>query len=779
MKIKSISLNGFRGSTQSICVPFDTKKKLSLIFGENGTGKSSIIDAFDFICNKSIGSLQNYSVGRSITNYIPSLGKKTDQCNVTLSSDSNDWVASLSGTQITVSPAEGVPDARILRRSAILQLIEQEPKERFNGLKTFISVPQTDKTEKVFRDAISSTLNKFNEATRSFSQAEESLNHTWRDSGADFDSMESWVESISRIEISEDRVFIDSIGSLLVLIDNIISSNLKVSELRTLLSTSTQSLADAEKKLNEYEKNKTESSSDLLTLLQDAKEYISNHDNVGKCPVCETSQDLKKLLEELDKKIDSMDEVKSLAKYVQQARAKFESDRLLLNQAKSEYDTRFSQMIDFLRSCPGSILSSISFPKELVTNYMTDLFTDELFFEWHTQFDNGIRKHIESEKNSKMQNLSLRSTVLQQYETLTNNREQAKLLESRLHLLRSLSEIIVSERKKYIDEILGSISMEVQGLYSMLHPDEAIGYPHFYLKEKAIGSLEFDAIFHDEKSIPPQVYYSESHLDTLGICVFIALAKRYKTDNTILVLDDVLTSVDAQHMDRFMTMLDGQSSVFHQIIITTHYRPWKDRYKYGGGSLGNIDIIELTPWTIHNGIQVSKFIEAVDELRKLLPTVNTERQNIAAKSGILLESMLDFITLQYRCSMQRNTQGEYTLGELVGGIDSKFSEKLEIVKNGNHIKLKPLFDAATRYQWVRNSVGCHFSAIGSDVTDSEIMQFGSSVIMIAETLICNKCGRLPKKNTGEFLKCSCHDNALELHPLTREGKLPGSTENVE
>ena len=33
-------------------------------------------------------------------------------------------------------------------------------------------------------------------------------------------------------------------------------------------------------------------------------------------------------------------------------------------------------------------------------------------------------------------------------------------------------------------------------------------------------------------------------LDTLGVCVFLALAKYKKDDNTVVLLDDVVTSVD-------------------------------------------------------------------------------------------------------------------------------------------------------------------------------------------------------------------------------------------
>ena len=62
MRIDKLRINNFRGSSKQIEFNFENKP-ITLIFGENGTGKSSIVDAFDFICNQNLGSLNNISVG--------------------------------------------------------------------------------------------------------------------------------------------------------------------------------------------------------------------------------------------------------------------------------------------------------------------------------------------------------------------------------------------------------------------------------------------------------------------------------------------------------------------------------------------------------------------------------------------------------------------------------------------------------------------------------------------------------------------------------------------
>ena len=296
----------------------------------------------------------------------------------------------------------------------------------------------------------------------------------------------------------------------------------------------------------------------------------------------------------------------------------------------------------------------------------------------------------------------------------------------------------------------------------------------FFLKPNTIGSLEFDAQFQDVVKLPPQAYYSESHLDTFGICVFLALTKYFRTDNTVVILDDVLTSVDSQHLDRFMALLHDQARQFGQVIVTTHYRPWRDRYRWARGSVANTQVIELGPWSLESGLQTGEFLTAVDELKAALSTPRFDRQVTASKAGIVLESLLDFITLKYRCAIPRNARNEYTLGDLVGGIDTKLGKELRCRKPTiaggpkTDVLLKPVFDAATESQWIRNSVGCHFNTVDSEVCDSEVKDFGRAVINLSAHLICDGCKTLPtRRPAGLFWQCKC--GQLEVYPLVYPG----------
>src|SRR5574341_2335340 len=86
MRITDLALRGFRGATLPVSVHFDPNSSVVLLYGENGTGKSTIVDAVDFLCNRNFGSLENYSlgVGESARKHVTALGSSPGALTVRL-----------------------------------------------------------------------------------------------------------------------------------------------------------------------------------------------------------------------------------------------------------------------------------------------------------------------------------------------------------------------------------------------------------------------------------------------------------------------------------------------------------------------------------------------------------------------------------------------------------------------------------------------------------------------------------------------------------------------
>jgi hypothetical protein len=283
--------------------------------------------------------------------------------------------------------------------------------------------------------------------------------------------------------------------------------------------------------------------------------------------------------------------------------------------------------------------------------------------------------------------------------------------------------------------------------------------------------------------VPPQAYYSEAHLDTLGICIFIALAERDATTDTLLVLDDVLTSADQDHVQRFIEMIHDEVKL--PVLITTHYRPWRDRYRYALGPVGNVHLIELLPWSKAKGIRHTKTKLEIDELRDLLGKEPVDRQAVAAKSGVLLEAALRELCILYRCKLPLDAEGRHTLGEYLNGLDGKLRRLMKSVSTSpatspsggtEHVtELLPLLQEIESIAWIRNLVGAHFNLDGMNLSEAEVRQFAKATCALLDALICGKCGELPRKNQGSFFTCGC--KAQELHPLTSAGAQTPSIEN--
>jgi energy-coupling factor transporter ATP-binding protein EcfA2 len=782
MKVKKISLVNFRGASKKITINFDTMKPLSLIFGENGTGKSTIIDAFDFVCNKKFGSLDNFSINKSANKYIATYGKKPSESIVELECETKKWEAVLSGTSIITSPPD-VPDAYILRRPSILKLIEQQPSKRFDELKSFINVPFTEKTENSLRDAIKETQKLFDEYSRSLSQANDTLESLWMQSGKKGISSSEWAEAQIKIDITNKKTMVDAINFIFSSILDVENKSnlLNIARGDEIVAIENIEIIEArKKKLEEKQKGQD---LELLSLLQETQKYLANKKDINKCPICGSIQDVELLSLNITSRIQSMNEAEVLSSEIKNSHDILKNKQALKSQREKDFIEGLKKSVEYINKfLPQEMKSVIKLPPEFLVEktYTADfsISSFNLFIDWHSTFQDLYKKQLEDIRLDMQKDIDLHDTIRNQFNIVVSKKEQAKIKEKSLIDLKNILVVIEGERKDYIEKILMDISHEVSRLYAELHPNEEIGKPRFYLKPNVKSSLEFDASFYDAIEIPPQAYYSESHLDTLGICTFIALVKYYKTESSILILDDVLTSVDAQHMDRFMKMLHDQSKFFNQILVTTHYRPWKDRYKFARSSISNIDVIELKSWSLNNGIQISEFKQALIELKESSQLENFDRQIVASKAGIILESILDFITLKYRCSLPRNGRNEYTLGELVGGIDSKLSKLLKIRKDGKEIELKPKLEAAIGSQWIRNQVGCHFNLSGADITDSDIQFFSASVVEISEILLCPKCMNLPKKNTGSFWSCGCKENSLELYPLTQPGTDPKTDDDI-
>lgn len=254
-------------------------------------------------------------------------------------------------------------------------------------------------------------------------------------------------------------------------------------------------------------------------------------------------------------------------------------------------------------------------------------------------------------------------------------------------------------------------------------------------------------------------------MDTLGLCIFLALAKRGDASRTLVVLDDVLGSVDQQHLQRAISMLMEEDVNFAQLIITTHYRPLRDKFRYVRQPTNHVQLIELKPWNFIQGIKAGKTLTYVEDLREQLQQPVFQRESIAAQAGILFESLLEFITQTYRCKVPHLIESQFTFGELQSAPNKKLKQALKIVYHHNgETPLGPIYEELTEAIQVRNLVGCHFNEWAGELSDQEVNEMAELALTLADTLVCHHCGSLPVcDKSGSYWECSCKQT--QMHPL--------------
>lgn len=153
--LKSLILTAFRGSSTTFKLPFEKGRKLTLVYGENGTGKTTICDALEFLAVGDVGSLNDKGMGRALEKYWPSANKALSDIDVVLATSNGvECRGRFVDKKPVFEPADARPLIELLRQQQITALIETPPAKRYEVLQRFIDVEAVEKSEDALRKQI-------------------------------------------------------------------------------------------------------------------------------------------------------------------------------------------------------------------------------------------------------------------------------------------------------------------------------------------------------------------------------------------------------------------------------------------------------------------------------------------------------------------------------------------------------------------------------------------------------------------------------------------------
>lgn len=244
-----------------------------------------------------------------------------------------------------------------------------------------------------------------------------------------------------------------------------------------------------------------------------------------------------------------------------------------------------------------------------------------------------------------------------------------KEFEAQIQTLSKIKDRFSALHATALQNALDKMSKDISRYYLEMHPKEDVDE----VKLKVIeDGVEFQYKFHEETVYPPLKYLSESHLNSIGIAAFLASAKHFNRINNFFVLDDVVTSFDANHRIRILRLIKDEFSNW-QLIVLTHERFWFEMIKR-----------ELVP----AGWLVAEFASPVGLAVQMKSSPRSNKEQIVEKKNsgnmtpndlrIAFERMLQSlgVQLEIQVALRYNDDNEKRMiGELLDGLKARLRKK--------------------------------------------------------------------------------------------------------
>lgn len=777
-----LTIEAFRGVNEEFSIAFDLKSHLSIIYGENGSGKTTISDALEFLFNGTAGSLEEKSLDGK--GKIPALAhaQRSKKDLRVQWEDGGETVVARIGT--TKRQIDGTPTGKLhtLSRKNITKLIEETPTKRFERIQEFVNVPALDREEGELRNLVAQQKQLQENQVRSAQQVETDLEQLHQRTTQDQSSppkREDWIESILSESDETIKEHLEIFENLHHEITRLRNDFVPLKNAFTDLDKSQEELSATQKELVRLVAESTDDFADALDTLEQAK-LLFDRSSRDACPICDTVLTHKELAEKVSAKLMRLKTLSAQSTKIKEADAAF-------RKAVSALETLqqgFYGIIQKLRLAHQAATEEETWNMPpLVVSLLKPTEARHLTAEWYhslvAEASNlkPLGEYVEAQRTQlqrrqEIQN-QLRAILARKKDTRKEHAEIGRMIDK----ADGIARILRDHRIKHANETLASISEDFAKLYHTIHPGEEIDNIRLYLHPTQKNAARFDGTLFGNEEMTPVACLSESHLDTLGLCLFLALQKKENPKNTIVYLDDAIASVDEAHMERLYALLLAEAKHFRHVIITSHYQPLRFKFRWGLLTQAKVNFIELGKWTLKRGIILAKGPNSeIKFLRKYLGD-GDDAATIAAKSGLVLERVFDFLTGIYQCRLPRNPGAEqrWTLDHYKTGMQAE--KTLLPALRCDHLDgdrsiasthaLGPLLDDVFRLLQFRNAIGCHYKELTSYFNEiGEAVKLGEATLALVDAL-CDEHDELPDNQKDGVSWTNRGVVSRRLYPLVK------------
>lgn len=750
-RITQITLQAFRGVPESFTLCFDGGRSC-IVLGDNATGKSSIVDAIELYFRGTVEALNKEGRKGAIrhTGAPPKL-----KTQVTVATD-----GVLGGTvdtksRIPTSIAKiGRSEFPILRGRTLVEFVEKTKGEKYTTLAELLGFDAIDELRRDLQSAR-------NDLQRDLEAAREVC--TQKTTALSVHIVEPSRESIFAGLVERSAVAeIAAPGSIEEALDpdwwKDIAPNLEAESnakgLNVLLADA-NALSKQSTSLNPLEAwNQFVETGGVDTLLiefhRSAQKLLASDEiQKDRCPLCnqpaqhhELTARVTGILRDLEKAESDLDDARKEAR-------KFVDSLKSMHDSRLDITKRAKRLGLTLEAPPeaqtNELLTKVSnvedLPRHLAEAYLGAI------RDWDKEASRAVEQAIPepaTERERALVEIGVVHTLAIEWRDAS--REVAKRRRA-FDVAERLFNCYQERQSAYLNETLGQISTRCAEIYSSLHPHERI--ESVAVEVVSEKGAELVANFHGHREQPIQRVLSESHLSSLGLALFLAMAETFNDSLGFLVLDDVISSFDRSHRGRLAELLASEFED-RQLIVLTNDEQFFTRL----GRLAPSWVRhELTTWSFEAGPQArSRAVEQLlEEAKSALET--GDRTAAAQKGRRVLEGFLQEACeeLEALLPFRRGVDNERRMAE---EVMQGFRRSLKDRARAFYKTIDPLLKAIEGDLHAALNWEAHATQGGT--SNREIADVLSRVEGLINIFTCDDCAtRVWRKGSPESGRCSC------------------------
>jgi hypothetical protein len=705
--IRLIKFEHFRGLPAN---EFKLKGKSLVLLGTNGKGKSAVVDGIEFVFSGQVARFTGAGTG-SISHDDAVKNVKTGgdpRVILSLNPSNGEISRKLSSDKTEITDRHAVKDffalhptvdGFVLRRDKILDFVRLQDADRYQKFVQLLGITNLDRLQRSFveaerqantaaeraRTAHQTKLAVFNDPVLSFvpanlAQVFAQIAKTVEAFG--LDKIEKWDDLESRLPLLKakrpqaNRDKIDVITRALVSVETPLAT-VSVADVKTVNAL----------RLKIAELAASSVDAPRSRIIEEGRSYLAGHKDETHCPLCESEleQPLDALLARLKERGAALQELRSAKSNRTAALGRIRQYTVsvaeLLKKDLAHSDLFEAATLTELRNARAKALRLT----RLIARAGNEYFAEDVAVPLDLQIIAEIRKAaavaLKKQKDDSVPpdstKLETAIALLERGMASWQDVEKAESAVARsIEILRRTTiarECFSSARESAIQQVFTKISDKVLEYYKVLHDfadgGEASECTALELKptsRAAAGGLRLAIQFLGlANSKDPRAFLSEGHLDSLGLCLFLAAVRIFNPPGTLLVLDDVLTSVDKEHRRRVGELLFTEFKDF-QIILTTHDEHWNELLQSSARAMGlqnQWQYIQINGWAVDTGPVLSVSDSSWEFIAENLTEVNY--RNLGGPFRVVLEDFLTRVAAKIELKVRFKSDGKYTAGDFV------------------------------------------------------------------------------------------------------------------